>query len=168
MRAVDHGLAVPGRSGEEPGCPFARALRRRAFKRTAQREAVWDVLCRTEEHLTPEALLEEAATRGHSLSIATVYRTLKLFRQSGIVRRLEFGDGQSRYERLGDSESHLHLVCERCGQAFDVKDPEVIRRYRELAAAYAFVLRRQSTCLYGVCDSCARKATIHGKGDRHA
>lgn len=167
MHYADYDRAASGRYEEKPGCPFNRALRQRVFKRTVQREALWDVLCRTDDHPTPEALLEEAAKHGYSLSMATVYRTLKLFRQAGIVRKLEFGDGQSRYERMGDSEPHLHLVCERCGQTIDVNDPKVISRFQELATAYSFAMHRQTTCLYGVCDSCARKSPPQRRENRY-
>ena len=164
--ADDHSLASRQRA-EHSDCPYARALRRRRFKRTAQREVIWDVLCRAGGHPTPEELFAEALNLGHRLSMATIYRTLKLFRLNGLVRRVEFGDGQSRYERLKDAGRHLHLVCERCGRTLDVVDAAVTDRYRELAEAHAFSMRGQATCLYGICDACKEKTMTNWRDTHH-
>ncbi|BCS88123.1 Fur family transcriptional regulator [Pseudodesulfovibrio sediminis] len=167
MPSVDKRQSAFGQRTEHSGCPYARALQRRRFKRTMQREVIWDVLCRTEGHPTPDDLFAETINLGHKLSMATIYRTLRLFRQNGLVRRVEFGDGQSRYEQLRDAAQHLHLVCDRCGRTLDVADPAVIDRYRELADTYAFRIHQQATCLYGICDACRKKAMTNLRENHH-
>jgi Fur family ferric uptake transcriptional regulator len=80
---------------------------------TAQREAIVELFLRTREHVSIDELLTKVRKRQPRVGYATVYRTLKLLVDSGIAIERQFGDGQARYEVVGDH--HDHLICMKCG-----------------------------------------------------
>lgn len=159
MHGTGRPAANPQNRPDDALAAFMRCLRRNGLKQTEQRTAIWRVFTGMGGHPSPEELHEEVRRRGHNPSLATIYRTLKLFLRAGLARKLEFGDGLSRYEPLGGIERpHLHLVCERCGRTLEVSASDAGRLYRRLASDLSFTMHRQTTYVYGLCEDCARDA----------
>ncbi|HEY6039287.1 MAG TPA: transcriptional repressor, partial [Kofleriaceae bacterium] len=89
---------------------------------TAQREAIVEQFLRTRDHVSIDELLTKVRKRHPKVGYATVYRTLKLLVDSGLAVERQFGDGQARYEVVGDD--HDHLICVRCGLILEFEDDE--------------------------------------------
>ncbi|THB62755.1 MAG: transcriptional repressor [Desulfovibrio sp.] len=137
---------------------FARSLQRLGVKQTRQRKVILQVFLDMEGHPSPEEIREEARRKGHRLGLATIYRTLKLLVDAGLARKLDFGDGQGRYERRDGKERHLHLICQQCGRTIEAPVATVEGRFSELAEAHSFVLHSHTTMLYGLCKACLKRA----------
>lgn len=121
----------------------------RGLRMTDQRRTVAQVINAAEDHPDVEALHARAAAIDPRISIATVYRTVKLFQEAGILERREFGDGRARYE---DSmrEHHDHLIDMTTGQVIEFVDPEIEALQERIAARLGYGLVGHRLELYGV------------------
>lgn len=117
---------------------------------TAQREAIVELFLRTKEHVSIDDLLVKVRKRQPRVGYATVYRTLKLLVDSGLAVERQFGDGQARYEVVGDH--HDHLICIKCGLILEFEDDEIERLQEKIAARLGgFTVLRHRHELYGMC-----------------
>jgi len=138
----------------DPGAHIMERLQKNGLRQTRQRKVILDVFLDMNGHPTPEEIHAEALRRGHSLGLATIYRMLKVLVETGLVRKLEFGDGHGRYEPQSGREHHLHLICTRCGKTLEASAGAAHRLFEKLAADHAFVLHGHTTYLYGLCAGC--------------
>ncbi|MUM78746.1 transcriptional repressor [Pseudodesulfovibrio sp. F-1] len=136
---------------------FADFLADRNLKTTPQRRLILDTLLKQNGHLSPEELYAKVKKRDKSIGQATVYRTLKLLNESGLIETLDFADGVTRYEPSYGEEHHDHLICERCGKNIEILDTVIENRQEQLAAEHGFALLRHKMYLYGLCDECRKK-----------
>lgn len=90
------------------------ALRKGGHRVTAARRAVWHALVEAGQHLTAEEVAELATVRDPGINLASVYRSLTLFEELGLVRQSHLGDSASRWE-LDHHDEHFHIVCRICG-----------------------------------------------------
>ncbi|MBL0212666.1 MAG: transcriptional repressor [Myxococcales bacterium] len=124
---------------------------------TAQREAIVEQFLRTRDHVSIDELLSKVRKRQPKVGYATVYRTLKLLVDSGLAVERQFGDGQARYEVVGDH--HDHLICVKCGLILEFEDHEIERLQEKIAAKLGgFTVLRHRHELYGLCPKAAGEA----------
>jgi len=116
---------------------------------TEQRRTIARVLGDAEDHPDVETLHERAAAVDPRISIATVYRTVRLFEDAGILERHEFGDGRSRYEAASD-EHHDHLIDVETGKVIEFVDDELESLQRRIAEKLGYRLVDHRMELYGV------------------
>ena len=116
---------------------------------TEQRRIIARVLGEAEDHPDVETLHERAAAVDPKISIATVYRTVRLFEEAGILERHEFGDGRSRYEAASDAH-HDHLIDVETGQVIEFVDEELETLQRRIAEKLGYRLVDHRMELYGV------------------
>lgn len=116
---------------------------------TEQRKVIAKVLGESEDHPDVEALHRRASRVDPNISIATVYRTLRLFEEAGILERHEFGDGRSRYEAASDAH-HDHLIDVETGDVIEFVDEELEDLQRRIAEKLGFRLVDHRMELYGV------------------
>ena len=116
---------------------------------TDQRRTIARVLEAATDHPDVEELHRRAAKIDSRISIATVYRTVKLFEDAGIVARHDFRDGRARYEQVPD-EHHDHLIDLRTGKVVEFRDEEIERLQAEIAKRLGFRLVDHRMELYGV------------------
>ncbi len=122
----------------------------RGLRMTEQRRVIAQVLEHAHrDHPDVEELHARATEVDPRISIATVYRTVKLFEESGILKRNEFADGRARYEKA-DRDHHDHLIDMTTGAVIEFFDPEIERLQREIAARLGYDLRDHRMELYGV------------------
>ncbi len=119
------------------------------LRMTGQRRVVAQVLQESDDHPDVEELYARASKVDAGISLATVYRTVKLFEETGILDRLEFGDGRSRYEDA-EREHHDHLIDINTGQVIEFVDPEIEALQEKIAAKLGYELRGHKLELYGV------------------
>jgi len=135
---------------------FQDYIRSKGLRHSDQRMQILDVFLKTERHLTAEELYQLVQKKHPSVGTATVYRTMKLLRESGLCRELKLDDGSTRYEHLYDHDHHDHLVCSGCGALVEVIDPEIEKRQEKLALAHGFRIMSHKLDLYGICRKCRR------------
>lgn len=116
---------------------------------TDQRRVIAKVLSESEDHPHVEALYARASAIDSGISIATVYRTVRLFEEAGILDRHEFGDGRARYEPAPDAH-HDHLIDVETGNIIEFVDPELEVLQRQIAAKLGYRLVDHRMELYGV------------------
>jgi len=135
-------------------------------KMTRGREAVLDVLAEAEKHLSAEDTYLRVHPSYPAIGLASVYRTLELLVNMGLVFKFDFGDGRARYE-LAESvkggRHHHHLVCTRCGRIMDyydfIEDELALLKKTEegLLKKYNFEISNHLIQFYGLCDKCKKK-----------
>lgn len=125
-------------------------------RRTPERFAILDCAMETSDHFTIDSFHDQLEQNGFHVSLATVYSTLQLLVDCGLVRRHRFGSDSARYERVAGTPNHHHLVCSRCGKVKEVKDATIGEaissiRYPGFAASWF------SLNIYGLCRSCQKR-----------
>jgi len=116
---------------------------------TEQRRIIARILSESEDHPDVETLHERASGIDPKISIATVYRTVRLFEEAGILERHEFGDGRSRYEAVSD-EHHDHLIDVETGNVVEFVDDELEALQKRIAERLGYRLVDHRMELYGV------------------
>ncbi|URM90849.1 transcriptional repressor [Streptomyces sp. MRC013] len=131
-------------------------LRQRGYRLTPQRQLVLeavDVL----EHATPDDILTEVRKTASGVNISTVYRTLELLEELGLVSHAHLGHGAPTYH-LADRHHHLHLVCRDCQGVIEADVSVAAGFTRELLDAFGFDTDMKHFAIYGRCRGCTRKA----------
>ncbi len=125
-------------------------------KFTKQRELIFNVLKdSSEKHLTPEQLFSIVHQDHKQVGIATVYRTLNIFEELGIVNKQEFTDQAYTYEIINsDSDRHDHIICTSCGKILEDEFLSVDKVKSSLKKDYDFDLSYYSLRIYGICSDC--------------
>ena len=116
---------------------------------TEQRRIIARVLSEAEDHPDVEALHARASAVDSGISIATVYRTVRLFEEAGILERHDFGDGRARYEAAAEAH-HDHLINVETGEVIEFVDDELEALQRKIAEKLGFRLVDHRMELYGV------------------
>ncbi len=125
---------------------------------TSQREAIVELFLRTRDHVSIDELLAKVRKRHPKVGYATVYRTLKLLVDSGLAVERQFGDGQARFEIVGDH--HDHLICIKCSLILEFEDDDIERLQEKIAARLGgFTVLRHRHELYGLCPKAAGAAS---------
>jgi Fe2+ or Zn2+ uptake regulation protein len=134
---------------------LAELLRERGLRATSQRVVMHRLLRDHARHVSAEELLSEASERLPGVSLPTVYATLELFEELGIVRRVNGGGGTLLWDTRADA--HHHMICSRCGRIEDMEVPLDLERARRSAARSGFAADRAEVVVSGLCADCARK-----------
>jgi Fur family ferric uptake transcriptional regulator len=121
----------------------------KGLRMTDQRRTIARVLEEADDHPDVEALHLRATAHDPRISIATVYRTVKLFEEAGILDRHEFGDGRARYEDA-EREHHDHLIDLTTGEVVEFIDPEIEALQERIASRLGYRLKGHRLELYGV------------------
>lgn len=125
------------------------------FKMTRPRELILSELSKKPAHMSAEQILALVNKKDPLVSQATVYRTLKLFQDSGLVRAHYFGDEEAVFEiNLDPKEHHDHLICEVCHRIVEFENHEIERLQEVVAHEQGFHLTHHRMELYGICGDC--------------
>ena len=121
----------------------------KGMKMTEQRRVIARVLSISEDHPDVEEVHRRAAEIDPRISIATVYRTVRLFEEAGIIERHDFGDGRARYEEITE-EHHDHLINVQSGEVIEFQNAEIERLQEIIARDHGMRLVGHKLELYGV------------------
>jgi len=143
----DHAVATPDLAAE---------LRARGLRMTGQREQVLEAV-RNLGHATPEQLSEAVS----GVDVTTVYRTLELLEELGLVKHTHLGHGAASYRPAEDE--HIHVVCHHCGSVIDAPPDLVSGLERQLRDERGFVLDRAHFTVFGSCADCAEQTGAGGR-----
>jgi len=127
-------------------------LRERGFKVTPQRLAVYNALAHTTEHPSAELLHSELLPYYPTMSLATVYKSLKIFCSVGLVQELNVGEDSFRYD--AKVTAHPHIRCMHCGRVDDVKTLPTEMFSRQVTEETGYQLTGQQYYFYGICPAC--------------
>ncbi len=137
---------------QDEGNPFRRVCEQAGLAVTHQRQVIYDVLCSIEGHPSPEEVYERVKRLIPSISLATVYKNLHLFIDSGIFQQVSLHHGSMRMET--NQTRHHHLLCTRCKTIHDI-DSELLglaETPRQLPGG--FLMERLSVDVLGICARC--------------
>ena len=122
---------------------------RKGLRMTSQRKIIAHVLEDAADHPDVEELYKRASKIDPTISIATVYRTVKLFDEADILDKLEFGDGRARYEDA-EREHHDHLIDVNSGRVIEFMDSDIEKLQEKIAQKLGYKLMGHKLELYGV------------------
>lgn len=129
------------------------ALRQRGLRMTPQRQLILDAVVSMRGHVSADQVYQQVVRAFPDVNISTVYRTLEVLEELGVVRHTHFHDGVAQYERT-DAAQHHHMVCSRCGAEAEV-DVEVLQPLAdELKRRYGFEADLAHSAIVGVCRAC--------------
>ena len=126
---------------------------------TPQRQAVLDALGAVDDFRSAQEVHELLAARGAGVALATVYRTLALYADHGLVDVLRREDGEAIYRRCSDTHHH-HLVCRSCGATVEVEGPAVERWTSAIAAEHGFSDLSHTLEIVGTCADCEQGRSV--------
>jgi Fur family ferric uptake transcriptional regulator len=136
-------------------------LREHGVRLTEPRRTILDAAVRMKGHFTADELLERMRGQGLPASKATLYRTLSLLVEKGLLEPREFERGSLRYEvATGSEHHHDHMICTGCGTVHEFVDPEIERLQEEAVRRFGFRMLGHSHRLFGLCARCVAR----GKG----
>lgn len=137
---------------------FKQLLKKNTLKFTKQRELVLKTLYENDGHFTPEDLynLIKEQYPDLNIGIATIYRTLGLLEESGIVNSLSFGAKGKKYE-LGLKKHHDHLICIQCGKLIEFYDEIIENQQKVIAKKFNFKMTDHTMNITGICEACQSK-----------
>jgi Fur family ferric uptake transcriptional regulator len=145
------------RNLEEVKRPLEAFVRAKGLHASKVRDLVVDTFLLAGEHLGLEALLEKVRQKNPGVGMATVYRTMKLLEEAGLVHARDFGSGSTLYEIALGRAHHDHLVCDRCGAIVEFVSEPIEEFQERIAAEHGFQLLRHRHELFGVCRDCQRR-----------
>jgi Fur family ferric uptake transcriptional regulator len=129
-------------------------LEEKGYRLTPQRSDILEILLNhPNQHLSADDIYGEVKAKHPEYGLATVYRTLELFRELGIVHEMDFAEGMSRYE-YGNWLHHHHLVCLKCGRIIEFQSDDLEAVEEKLSAKYGFSVIGHHLKLYGYCEKC--------------
>src|SRR3954452_18909653 len=141
-----------GRSGQT-GADWHADLRARGYRLTPQRQLVLEAVGKL-GHATPEEIAADVRQTAAAVNISTVYRTLELLEQLGLVQHTHLGHGAPTYSIPSDDD-HVHLVCRDCGGIDEVDSSVVDEVVRRLSAERGFSVDVGHFAVFGLCRACA-------------
>ena len=143
----------PAVSAEQRMHPFHARLKERGLKSTGQRDDIARVFFDYGHHLGAEELYAEVKMIDPHVGYATIYRTLRLFKECGLLYERHFDEGQARYEAVGERH-HDHFICERCGRIIEFENAAIERMQNIVARDLGVTLTRHKMRVSGICSDC--------------
>src|SRR6266700_5568020 len=136
---------------------FMEFLDQKNLRLTSQRQAIIDSVFSTEEHFTAEQLLEWSRRRDRSVSRATVYRTLPLLTESGLVREMDFGKDHKFYDpNYAEHPHHNHIICQDCEKIVEFESAKIEKLENEISQRLGFALKAHRLQITATCEELKR------------
>lgn len=155
MSAVDRSIAKK---------KFLEFLSRKNLRLTTQRMTIIETALNTDEHFTAEQLLDWSREKDKSVSRATVYRTLPLLTESGLVREMDFGKDYKFYDpNYADHPNHNHIICQDCEKIVEFESEKIARIEDQISQQLGFSIKTQRLQISGTCDALKRVGTCKHK-----
>lgn len=136
---------------------FRTYLRNRRLPVTRQRDLIAELVFRSDEHPSAEAIERGLEGQGAAVGTATVYRTLELLVDAGLARSHDFGEGFRRFEPIVAESRHEHLICTRCGRVAEFSNELLERMLPVIADEHGFRHAHHRVEIHGVCAECRHR-----------
>jgi Fur family peroxide stress response transcriptional regulator len=131
-----------------------KTFRNSGYKATPQRIAISRYILSSDEHPTAQKVYLEIKKTHPTVSLATIYRTIKILKDAGLILELNMHQGETRFDPF--TEPHAHLLCLRCGRIDDWTDPIMPKLIDKASTAENFIVTGSNFELKGICDGCAK------------
>jgi Fur family ferric uptake transcriptional regulator len=134
-------------------------LKEKGYKFTTQRRAVLDVVNeKIGQHLSSEEIYNFVKEKYPEIGLATVYRTLQMLEEVGVINRLNFDDGCNRYELAHpeNQHSHHHLICTNCEKVIEVQEDLLEELEKQIAEKNNFLIEDHNLKFFGLCSECRK------------
>ncbi len=136
---------------------FLKELKKKGYRFTPQREIVLEIMHHLDKPATAEEIFTQVQEITKTVDKSTVYRTLDLFQQFGLVSVVNV-QGINFYEHIGLEQPHVHLLCSQCGKIFNVPLAEAQPLMAGFAAQYHFTVDPTELTFQGICETCQEKS----------
>ena len=167
MGAAAPALHSPSEANLSPTERFRKFLQDGQYRITPERFEVLDAVLAWDDHFDADNLFIYLKSKGSKVSRATVYKTLNLLHECGLVSRYRFSLGHAQYEKTTGRPSHDHMVCTKCGKIIEFENSEVERVQSDSAAQYGFTPQYHSLQIFGICAECTASGNT-APGKEHA
>jgi len=151
----------------ENNCPrqkFLTFLDGKGLRLTAQRRAIVDAVFATDEHFTADQLIAWSQQRDRTVSRATVYRTLPLLTESGLVQEMDFGKNRKIYDpNYAAHPNHNHIICQDCDKIIEFESDKISRLDDEISQRFGFSVSAQRVQITGTCEELKRSGNCKNK-----
>ena len=127
-------------------------LSKHNLKLTRQREHILNAFLKM-EHVTAEQMYHLLAKKDPHIGLATIYRTLKLFCETGLAQERHFGT-QTQFDNVAHKGHHDHMICTSCGKIVEFQNCQIEKLQEEVATKNGFSIQTHKLELYGLCSSC--------------
>jgi Fur family ferric uptake transcriptional regulator len=146
---------------------FIEFLGHKRLRLTAQRRAIVETAFGTTQHFTAEQLLDWSRARDKSVSRATVYRTLPLLTESGLVREMDFGKDRKVYDpNYADHPDHSHIICKDCEKIVEFESAKIARLESEISRQLGFSVAAQQLRITGSCETLKKLGACKNKSEK--
>lgn len=149
--------SIPRPAPTEELIRFESFLRDRSLKLTEERRTLVAAIFGTDHHFDADELHMQLKQKGLDVSRATVYRTLDLMVQAGLVRKSSFGDMHAHYEAVRSGEHHDHLICLNCQKVIEFFREDLEALQESICAQHQFQPLHHSHQIFGICEDCLSK-----------
>src|SRR5206468_7840612 len=139
--------------------PDLSSLRPPGGKRSTKRDRILNIFLRQQGHVSADELFERVRAQAPGIGRATVYRTLQWMVDAGIARKVDFGEGRSRFEPTYRHPRHFHLICSTCHRSSEFLSSDVEALIEEIAAARNFTTTQTVVQILGTCEECRTGAS---------
>ena len=136
---------------------FREFIRESGLKTTRQREDIAQWFFDNNGHMSADQIYRDVKSASPGIGFSTVYRTMKLLVESGLVHERHFGDGEALYENV--STHHDHCICTKCGKIIEFENPQIEALQMSVAERFGFRLSSHKMELYGLCRECSSEKT---------
>jgi Fur family ferric uptake transcriptional regulator len=143
---------------------FKEFLAKKNLRITSQRQAIIDTVFGTDQHFTAEQLLEWSRHQDRSVSRATVYRTLPLLTESGLVREMDFGKNHKFFDpNYAEHPNHNHIICQDCEKIVEFESEKIAKLEDEISHRLGFAIKTQRLQITGTCEELKKLGACKNK-----
>ena len=139
-------------SSQKSDAVIIEILRKKGYKATTQRIAICRFALQSRDHPSAQSIYDEVRRVHPTVSLATVYKTLQILKEHGLVQELDFPESQARFDSY--VEPHINLICQLCGNIQDFDDKAAREMVERVATKAEFTRKGQRLDIYGVCRTC--------------
>lgn len=133
---------------------FKSYLRKEGLKYTSERKLILSEVLKRRDHFDADELAAEMRTEGLKVSRATVYRTLDILHEIGVVNKASLGHKHQHYENMVGRQHHDHLVCLNCDKVIEFVDEDIEQKQIEVCKSLGFEIKRHTLQIFGYCSYC--------------
>ena len=143
---------------DDPETTIIKTFRNSGYRATPQRIAISRYILSNHEHPTAQKTYLEVRKTNPTVSLATIYKTIKILKETGLILELNLPQGETRFDPI--TEPHAHLLCQRCGGISDWVDPMMPELIARASAEANFIVTGSIFELKGICEGCRKKGAI--------
>ena len=144
----------------EPINKFRAYIKAQGLRKTPERETIIEEIFSIHDHFDVDELFLRLRNKRKRVSKASLYRTIPLLIESGLIKEVYFEDGHLHYEHIYGHKDHSHLRCNRCGRIIEFDDDEIGTLQKRIGKKYDFAVTAHRFELIGYCPQCAQRGRV--------